>query len=67
MDGACGTYREEERRIQGFSGGNLKEREHLGDPDVEGRIILRCIFRKLDVRLWNGSSWLRIETDGGYL
>ena len=28
--------------------GNLKERNHLGDPGVDGRIILRWIFRKLD-------------------
>jgi hypothetical protein len=26
--------------------GNLKERDHLGDEGVDGRIILRCIFRK---------------------
>ena len=25
------------------------ERDHLGDPGVEGRIILRRIFRKWDV------------------
>jgi len=25
------------------------EREHLGDPVVDGRIILRWIFRKWDV------------------
>jgi len=24
------------------------------------------ILRKLDVGIWNGSSWLRIETGGGY-
>jgi hypothetical protein len=30
-------------------GGNLKEREHRGDPSVDGRIILRWIFRKWDV------------------
>jgi hypothetical protein len=29
--------------------GNLRERDHWGDPDVDGRIILRWIFRKLDV------------------
>jgi len=28
----------------GFGWGNLKERDHLGDPDVDGRIILRLIF-----------------------
>jgi hypothetical protein len=26
--------------------GNVKEREHWGDPGVDGRIILRWIFRK---------------------
>jgi hypothetical protein len=25
---------------------NLKERDHLGYPDVDGRIILRWIIRK---------------------
>jgi hypothetical protein len=29
--------------------GNLRERDHLEDPDVDGRIILRWIFRKWDV------------------
>jgi hypothetical protein len=26
--------------------GNLKERDHLGDPGLDGRIILRWTFRK---------------------
>jgi hypothetical protein len=30
----------------GFWWGNLEERDHWGDPDVDGRIILRWIFRK---------------------
>ena len=30
----------------GFWWGNLRERFHLGDPDVNGRIIIRWIFRK---------------------
>ena len=33
----------------GFLWGNLTEREHWGDPDVDGRIILKWIFRKRDV------------------
>jgi len=31
---------------KGFCWRNLRERDHLGDPSVDGRIILRCIFRK---------------------
>jgi len=40
----------------GFWWGNLEEGDHLGDPGVDGRIILRWIFRKWDVGLWTGSS-----------
>jgi hypothetical protein len=45
----------------------LRERDHWVDPVVDGRIILRYIFRKWDVGLWAGLSWLRIETGGGQL
>jgi hypothetical protein len=38
----------------GFWWGNVREREHLGDPGVDGKIILRCIFRKWDVELLTG-------------
>jgi len=47
--------------------GNLRQREHLGDPGVEGRIIIRWIFRKWDLGVWTGLSWLRIGTGGGHL
>jgi len=43
---ACSAYRGEEMHIQGFFGGNLRERDHFGEPGVDGRIILRWIFRK---------------------
>jgi hypothetical protein len=39
----------------------------LGRPRGKWRIILRWIFRKLDVRVWTGSIWLSIETGGGHL
>jgi hypothetical protein len=39
----------EERCIQGLWWGYLMERDHLGNPCVDGRIILRWIFRKWDV------------------
>jgi len=45
----------------------VSQRDHLGDSDVDGRIILRRIFRKQDVGVWTGSSWLRIGTGGGHL
>ena len=31
-----------------FRWGNLRERNHLEDPGVDGKKILRLIFRKLD-------------------
>ena len=42
-------------------------RDHLGDTGLDGRIILRWIFRKWDVGVWTGPRWLRIETGGGHL
>jgi hypothetical protein len=39
----------EERGVHRFWLGNLRERDHWGDPGVDGKIILRWIFRKWDV------------------
>jgi hypothetical protein len=39
----------------------------LGEPGVDGRIILRWIFRKWNVGLCTVSSWLRIGTGEGHL
>ena len=39
----------------GFWWVNLRERDHWGDEDVDGRIILRRVFRK-----WEGV----VGTDG---
>jgi hypothetical protein len=47
--------------------GKPEEKKHFVDPGVDGRIILRRIFRKWDVGVWNGVSWLMIETGGGHL
>ena len=50
-----------------FWWGNLMERDHWGDQDVDGRIILRWIFRKWEGVVGTGWSWLRIGTGGGRL
>ena len=41
MSGACGMYGGEEKCIQSFGRGNLRERDHLENPGVDGRIILK--------------------------
>jgi len=45
--------------------GKPEGKRPLGDPDVDGRIILRWILRKWDGVVGTGWSWLRIGT-GGY-
>jgi len=57
-----------ERRSEVYTGvwwENLRERDNVEDPGLDGRIILRWIFRKWDVGTCIGSSWLRIRTGGG--
>jgi hypothetical protein len=51
----------------GFWWENLREGDHLEDPGVDKRIILRWIFRKWGVGVCTGSTWLRIGTVGGHL
>ena len=50
-----------------FRWGNLRERDHWGDQDVDGRIILRWIYRKWEGVVGTGWSCLRIGTGGGRL
>ena len=45
----------------------VRERDHWGDPDVDGRIILRWTCRKCEGVVGTGWSWLRIGTGGGHL
>jgi hypothetical protein len=44
---------------------NVRKRDHLEDLGVDGRIILRRIFRNWDVG--HGLMWLRVGTGGGHL
>ena len=47
--------------------GKPEGKNHLGDPGIAGRIILRWVFGKWDVGVWTGPSWLRIGMGGGHL
>jgi hypothetical protein len=53
MGGPCRAYGGEEKCIQEFGGETWVERDHLEEVGVDGRIILRWIFRNLDVGVWN--------------
>jgi hypothetical protein len=48
MGGACDTYGRQERYINRVFVGDLREGDHLEDLDVDGRIILKWIFKKWD-------------------
>ena len=40
--------------------GNMTESNHLGDEGIEGRIILRWIFREVGCR---GMDWIELAQD----
>jgi hypothetical protein len=46
----------------GFWWGNLKDRNNLRDLEVDGKIILKSIIKKLGGRAWTGFTELWIGT-----
>ena len=66
MGGACSAYGER-RGVYRVLVGKPEVKRPLGRPGVYTRIILKWIFRKWDVGVWTGSSWLTIGTGGGHL
>jgi hypothetical protein len=55
MGGACGTYGGEER----FWWGDLRERDEFEGLCVDGRTILKLIFKKWD----GGMDWIDLARD----
>jgi hypothetical protein len=66
MGGTYSTYGGGEA-YTGFWWGNLREREHFGVPEIDGRKLIKWIFRNWDVGAWTESSWLRIGAVGGHV
>ena len=58
---------EEGRGVHKVLVGKPEGKRPLGDQDVDGRIILRRIFRKWEGVVGTGWSWLRTGTGGGRL
>jgi len=47
----------ERSELYRFCWGNLRGRDNLGDPAVDGRVVLRWIFKKWDV---GGMDWIEL-------
>ena len=58
---------DEERRVYRVLVGKPEGRNHWGDLDIDGWIILGWISRRWDVGIWTGLGWPRIETGGVHL
>jgi hypothetical protein len=45
----------------------VKGIDHMEDSAVEGRIILKLVFKMWDEEACTGLTWLRIRVSGGLL
>jgi hypothetical protein len=61
MGGARNMYGGEEMRIRGFGEEVWRKKIHFVDPDIDGMIILRWIFRKWDVG--GGMDWIELAQE----
>jgi hypothetical protein len=67
VGGACGTHGRGEESVKGFGGESPKERNHLEDQGVGGKMGSEWILGRLAGGVWSGVSWLRRGTGGGLL
>jgi hypothetical protein len=51
----------------GFWWGDQRKRDHLEDRGVDGRVILKLIFKEWNGEIWSGFIWLGRGTGGGRL
>jgi hypothetical protein len=45
----------------------VKDRDHLYDLGIDGKIIFERALGKYSGKVWTGFIWLRIETNSGLL
>jgi hypothetical protein len=59
MGGTCSTYGGEERHMEGFFWGGMRERDNLEDPGVDGDNI------KMDLQKvgCGGMDWIELACD----
>jgi len=60
MGRVCSTYGGRVEACTGFWWSNPRKRDHLEDRGVDGRIVLRWIFRKWYV---GGVDWIELAQD----
>jgi len=66
MNGACRAYGKR-RGVYRVLAGKPEGKRPLGSSSCRWGIILRWMFKKWDVGVLTGSSWLRMGTGGGML
>jgi hypothetical protein len=64
MDVACGKYGGGKAH-KGFWQGNLRDKDHLEDIGIDGRVMLEPILKKSVGSVWTGLISHRMGTNGG--